>query len=187
MTDPEPAVINIKHIGATYVSVWWPAVPGTTEYIVHLLDELERVVQADSLSGSLNVLEWEQFNLSPESYYYIRVLAKHEEKTFDNTLLIETLPVPAMPKIQSSAVFSTKVELVWERPIDWDIEDKPYIISPMFLELEYSRSGQSKPEIIIIEKSSSSITVEGLDSGYLYNYSMVRKHILGVFSTSQTL
>ena len=173
MTDPEPAVINIKHIGATYVSVWWPAVPGTTEYIVHLLDELDRVLQADTLSGSLNVLEWEQFNLAPESYYYIRVLAKHEQKTFDNTLLIETLPVPNMPRIQPAAVFSTKVELTWERPIDWDIEDKPYIISPMFLELEYSRPGQSKPEIAVVEKASSSVIVDGLDPNYLYDFSMV--------------
>ena len=171
LTDPEPAVVNVKHVGPTFISVWWPAVPGTLEYQVQLFDISWNLLNQETLLPS-SILQWAQPSLRPATPYIIKVTAVQESKQFENVLSVMTSPVPEMPLVSVSEVFSTQVGLTWNRPDEWDIENQPHIISPMFLELEYSREG-SEPIIVVIPKNESSYHVTQLEPNWNYSFAMV--------------
>ena len=73
LTDPEPPLINVKYVGTTYLSVWWPSVPGTDLYEIELSDENGAISTERKSPG--NVLNWAGNHLLPDHNYLLRVKA----------------------------------------------------------------------------------------------------------------
>ena len=174
LTDPEPAVINVKHLGATYLSIWWPSVPGTKSYTVQLIDNQSNDVISEANLSNEDILVWEQGNLLPSTEYTIRVVSIQHAKQLENSISVRTSDVPAMPTLQIQDVRSTSVQLLWKRPVEWD-QNESHIVTPMFLELEYNINDSTEnSQITVIEKKFDSKLVLNLEPGQHYVFALVR-------------
>ena len=166
-------MINVKHLGSTYVSIWWPAVPGTKSYSIQLIDNQSNDVISDANLTNDDILFWEQPNLMPDSEYTIRVVSIQHVKQLDNSIKIRTLEVPSMPRLEISNVRSSSVQLQWLRQPEWD-QNEAHIVTPMFLELEYGISGTSENnQIVVIEKKYAETTIVDLESSQHYSFALV--------------
>ena len=136
LTDPEPPKLNPKAAGPTYLSAWWPAVPGSDSYTVQLFREGD-LIDSKTFEPE-NVLTWKRSDLNPETLYELRVSANQGEKSFSSVAALATLPIPPAPVLNVEQIFTTSVKLSWEKDPAWLGLATPTVVVPQKLVLTYS-------------------------------------------------
>lgn len=181
LTDPEPPKINVKYIGTTYLSAWWPSVPGTESYEVELSHGAVIIVIETIAPG--NVLNWSGADLLPDTAYVLTVKAKQPEKDFISQLEMKTSPIPSLSQLRVTRIFSSSVTLEWERSPNWNLLSSPQIVVPQHLQLIYYKNIDDKQEMEL-SISDSSVTVENLEPDWNYTLELRAIYSFGLSDPS---